>query len=95
MSALHLTVFALGTAGFAALALAMERHQQDLWGRELRPRTTQALRAAGWALLLIALWRAVADQGWTLGLVAYSGHTSAAAGLVFVALLLCNRWRAP
>jgi len=49
------------------------------------------LRAAGWLLLLAALWRAVHGLGWGLGLVAYSGHTSAAAGLVFVALVAWDR----
>ncbi|MFT3719529.1 MAG: DUF3325 domain-containing protein [Pseudorhodoferax sp.] len=90
----HWTLLLLCTAGFGALALAMDRHQQDVFGRELPARAGRALRVLGWALLAAALWRAVAAQGWGLGLVAYSGHTSAAAGLVFAALVLWNRWRA-
>jgi len=93
MTAAHMVVFLLCAAGFAALALAMDRHQQDVLGRALPPRATQLLRGAGWALLLAALWQAVGAKGWALGLVAYSGHASAAAGLVFVALLAWNRWR--
>ncbi|SHF34048.1 Protein of unknown function [Lampropedia hyalina DSM 16112] len=89
----HLLVFMGSLVGFAALALAMGRHQEDLWGRELQPRTSRCLRAAGWASLLAALWLAVAARGWSLGLVAYSGHTSAAAAMVFVFLLLFNRWQ--
>ena len=45
----------------------------------------------GWALLLLALWRTVAAMGWGIGLVAYSGHTSAAAGVVFLALIAWGR----
>lgn len=92
MTATHAMTFLLCLAGFAPLALAMDRHQQDVLGRELQPRATLGLRCAGWALLLAALWQAVGAQGWALGLVAYSGHTSAAAGLVFVALVAWNRW---
>lgn len=87
----HGLTFVLSLLAFAALALAMERHQQDVWGRELASRHTRWLRAAGWLLLLLALWPAVAAQGWGEGLVAYSGHTSAAAGLVFCALLGWSR----
>lgn len=89
----HLLVFLLALAAFAALALAMERHQQDLFGRELRGSATRNLRIAGWLLLFAALLLAVAGQGWNFGLVAYSGHTSAAAGMVFAALLAWNRRR--
>ncbi|RMX08250.1 DUF3325 domain-containing protein [Corticibacter populi] len=88
----HLLVFVNCLAGFACLALAMDRHQSDLFGRELAPKTTRLLRMAGWLWLLAALWLAVARMGWSFGLTAYSGHTSAAAALVFIALLIwCRR----
>lgn len=87
----HLAVFTLSLLGFAALALAMERHQDDLFGRALPRRTTLALRNAGWAALLLALVVAVRTQGWSLGLVTLSGHTSLGAGLVFVALVVRQR----
>lgn len=90
----HFAVFALCLAGFAVLALATDRAQQDLLGRELPATTTRRLRVLGWALLTAALWLAVAALGWGLGLVAYSGHTSAGAALVFVALVAWNRRRA-
>lgn len=87
----HVTIFVLCLAGFAALALATDRAQRTTLGRELPPPTARGLRAVGWVLLLLALWRTVAAMGWGIGLVAYSGHTSAAAGVVFLALIAWGR----
>lgn len=90
----HLLTALLSLGGFAALALAMERHQEDLFGAPLPAARTRLLRAAGWLLLLLALGVAVRSHGWSLGLVAYSGHTSFGAGVVFVALIWADRRRA-
>lgn len=89
----HSLVLLPACAGFACLALAMERHQTSLWGKELSKAATRALRMAGWALLLLCLWLAVARMGWSLGLVAYGGHASIAAALVFIGLLVTSRAR--
>jgi hypothetical protein len=89
----HLTVFLLSTLGFAGLALAMERHQEDLLGHALETTVTRWLRVAGWAVLLLALMLIVKAQGWGVGLVSYSGHTSLGAGLVFGALVVIERMR--
>lgn len=80
------------TLGFAALALAMHRHQHDLLGRALPTGQIRALRLLGTGALLGALWLVVAAQGWSLGLVSYSGHTSLGAGLVILALVAHDRW---
>ncbi|WP_219220655.1 DUF3325 domain-containing protein [Variovorax boronicumulans] len=80
--------------GFAALALAMERHQEELFGHAFAPSLTRRLRVAGWGALLLALCVLVGVQGWGLGLVSFTGHTSLAAGLVFVALLVQGRRKA-
>lgn len=87
----HLFLFVLGVLAFAALALAMERHQDDLFGRALALRTTRLLRIAGWSAMVLMLFAAVRGQGWGLGLVSFSSHTSLAAGLVFCLLLGCGR----
>ena len=87
----HVTIFVLCLAGFAALALATDRAQRTTLGRELPPPTARGLRAVGWVLLLLALWRTVAAMGWGIGLVAYSGHTSGSAGMVFLALIAWGR----
>jgi len=84
----HLASLALCVFGFTALAVAMERHQEDLFGRPMVPATARSLRIAGWATLLLALAVAVRAQGWALGLVSYSGHTSLGAALVFGTLIV-------
>jgi hypothetical protein len=90
----HALVLAASLAGFAALALATERQQDELLGRTLAEPATRVLRIAGWSLLLAALAIAVRGRGWGFGLVAFSGHTSLAAGLVYAAALMLARRRA-
>lgn len=87
----HLPAFLFCLAGFGALALATERQQDELFGRSLGRRAVLQLRCAGWGLLGLALATLVVAQGWGLGLVSYSGHTSGAAGLVFLALVAYQR----
>lgn len=84
---MHLLCFGLCLAGFAALALATPRQQREIIGRSLRPGARYALRAAGVCALLSALGVLVAWQGWSLGLVMFSGHTSLAAGVVYCAII--------
>ncbi len=86
---MDLLAFLLCIGAFGALALAMERHQQAIFGVSLPRSRTRLLRAAGWLGLVLALWILVAHRGWALGLVHYSGQTSLAAGLVYGALI----WR--
>lgn len=86
ITALLVCVFAFG-----ALAAATERHRTVFFAGPVSPALVRALRAAGWAGLLLALWIAVAHQGWALGLVHYSGQTSVAAGLVHAALIVRGR----
>jgi hypothetical protein len=83
----HLPPFLLCLAGFAALAFAMDRQQQDLVGRSLPASATDTLRVAGTGCLLLALGLLVTWQGWGLGLVMFSGHTSLAAGIVHCAII--------
>lgn len=87
----HALVFVLSLAGFVALALATERQQEALFGRALAPRRTRQLRCVGWAALLLALAVAVQAEGWSLGLVTLSGHTSLGAAIVAVVLILRQR----
>ena len=90
----HLVVQLLSLLAFGALALAMDRHQEDIFGRVLAPERVRALRTAGWLAMGAALAWAVREQGWSLGLIAWTGHISAAAGLVFVGLVVMGRRRA-
>lgn len=88
---INISVWVLCVASFAVLALSMPRQQEDLFGAELASRPTRAMRFAGWGGLVVALWLLVASQGWALGLVSYSGHTSVAAGLVYLSLVVVQR----
>ena len=88
----HLLAAILCLAGFAALAAATERQQTALFGRHLQHAATRGLQILGASLLLVALALLITNQGWGLGLVMYSGHTSFAAGCVYCALILHGRW---
>ena len=83
----HMLSILLCTAGFAALACAMERQQDALFGGALHGRTTIGLRITGAIALFAALGLVVVWQGWAIGLVMYSGQTSVAAGTVYCMLL--------
>ncbi|MGG6342009.1 DUF3325 domain-containing protein [Stenotrophomonas lactitubi] len=89
----HALLFVLSLAGFVCLALAMERHQRDLCGHTFARHRSRHWRIAGWALLLLALATAVLAQGVGFGLASLSGHTSIAAGVVVLALMLRARQR--
>lgn len=92
----HLLSILLCLVGFTALAVAMARQQYELFDRALSRQTTYGLRITGICALLYALGVLVSSQGWGLGLVMYSGHTSFAAGIVYWVLLcyLSHRLRA-
>ncbi len=91
----HLFAFVLSLAGFAALASATHRQQRDLFGRALGPARTRMLRVVGSVALLGALGVLVAQFGWGLGLVMFSGHTSLAAGVVVCGLIGYARTQSP
>lgn len=90
----HAATAVVSLIAFVLLALAMDRHQQDLFGRELQPGRSRLLRIGGWAALLASLAIAVDAQGWSLGLVAWCGHISLSAGLVILALVAWERRKA-
>ncbi|SAK45649.1 hypothetical protein AWB79_01018 [Caballeronia hypogeia] len=89
-----LLTLAFCVMAFAFLAFSMDRHQQNVFGRELRAGQSRGFRIAGWCGLVLALRFIVGNQGWALGLVAYSGCTSLAAGLVFGGLIVHERFSA-
>lgn len=86
--------FAAAVLGFAALALALNRHHQQVWRRAPSRQRQNLLRFAGWALLLAALWVCIAHAGWASGLVWWTGLLSGAALLVTLLLSLRSGWLA-
>lgn len=69
-------------AGFAALCLSTDRHHGELLHSKPSPPRRRVLRVAGWLLLVLSVWPAVAASGWAQGLVEWS------AVLMLSALLL-------
>ncbi|MCG6203211.1 DUF3325 family protein [Rhodopseudomonas sp. HC1] len=88
---IHALALAFSLAGFAALALATRRQQNEFLRRSLPRRIVTALRIAGSAALLVALILLVIARGWALGLVMFSGHTTLAAALVYAGLIIFGR----
>lgn len=89
---IHLMTFAICLVGFAALAMTSERQQETYFGG-LSAARTRTCRFIGWTALAVALGATVMQQGWGFGLVNYSGQTSMAAGLVYLALIKAERRR--
>lgn len=56
-------------SGFVALCLSTDRHHGELLHSKPSPRRRLGLRVAGWLLLTLAIWPAVAATGWSQGLV--------------------------
>lgn len=69
-------------AGFVALCLSTDRHHGELLHSKPSPPRRRVLRVAGWLLLVLSVWPAVAASGWAQGLVEWS------AVLMLSALLL-------
>lgn len=69
-----LLALGLSFSAFAALSLAMEKHQQDLHGKAAAaaPRRLQ-WRVLGWILLAAAFAVCVVDHGWGLGPLLWLG----------------------
>ncbi len=91
----HLLTLIFCVVAFAFLVVSVERHQGTLFGRMLNAGQTRGFRIAGWCVLVLALRFIVDDEGWALGLVSYSGCTSLAAGMVFGALIVYERYKSP
>ncbi|OZI31846.1 hypothetical protein CAL29_28705 [Bordetella genomosp. 10] len=90
----HALTALVSLIAFALLALAMDRHQQNLFSRELGAGPSSLLRIGGWGALAASLAIAVHAQGWSLGLVAWCGHIGLGAGLVLLALIAWERFKA-
>lgn len=77
-----LTQLMLALAGFACLALSMERHARQAGLRINHKGHLSWFGISGWALLAITFLMAITDAGWGFGLVLVFGVLSLAALLV-------------
>ena len=75
-------------AGFASLALGMERHYRQVFAAPLGQRRRHVLRGAGWILLGLAVLPCCLGWGIAMGIVLWTGLL--AAGVLLVALVLSN-----
>lgn len=81
-----LLAFLLALAGFAALSLAMHRHQRHVFHRALSHGADVLLRILGVAGLAASFAASVAGAGWSIGPVLWFGWLTAAALMVVLAL---------
>lgn len=88
---MQLLAFALSWIGFLALALSMERHYRQVWGRAPSASARLLLRAAGAGGLGASLAACLADSGWTTGVLLWLGLLPVAS--LTIALLFAYRHR--
>lgn len=89
-----LATFLLALAGFAALALSMQKHHRDVLGRA-SPRSRELLfGSGGWLLLAVSLFSAIAGADLFVGIVLWLGLVTIAALAVAMVLTYGPRNRA-
>jgi len=86
---------ALCFAGFAALALSLDRHHRDALAGRVPAGRVLPMRLAGWALLALSLTAAIAWEGWNFGPVQWIGALTSAALLVVLVLSYRPVWLRP
>ena len=74
-----LVALLLSFSAFATLGVAMERHQEEVLGRTLTRTANQGLRAAGTALLTLALAACMVGQTGSVAAVVWLGLLTFAA----------------
>ena len=82
-------------SGFTALCLSMERHYSDLLAGKPSVQRRRGLKIAGWLLLVIACWLAVATRGWAMGLVEWTAALMGSAVLLVFLMPYKPRWILP
>lgn len=86
---------ALCFAGFAALALSLDRHHRDALAARVPAGRALPMRAAGWALIALSLAAAIAWEGWNFGPVQWIGALTGAGLLVVLVLSYRPVWLRP
>lgn len=81
-----LTALVLSFTGFAAIALSMRRHHQDVLGTPPGRSRKLVLGMAGWLLLGASIWPAIAADGVSVGITFWFGVIALAALIVAMSL---------
>ena len=84
-----LAAHGLALAGFATLALSMQKHHRDLFGKLPSRRRALVLHCMGWALLGLSFAACILHSGWSTGPVLWFGVLTIAA--LITALTLTYR----
>jgi protein-S-isoprenylcysteine O-methyltransferase Ste14 len=79
-------VFTSAYASLAALALAMDRYQAQLWRQRPSSRTKALLQALGMLGLLLSVGACVVELDWSLGIVSWLGVAMVASLVLALAL---------
>jgi len=74
----------LALAGFACLALAMERHHRDVAGHAPAPTRQRLLQVLGYAALAASLMACIAAWGIAQGFVGWCGVLAVGAGAMLL-----------
>ncbi len=85
----------LGFAGFAALALSLDRHHRAVFRAPVPGRRVGGLRAAGWSGLALSFAAAVAAAGWSFGPVQWIGSLTGSALAVVLLIAYRPTWMRP
>ena len=83
---MSIAAFLLAYGGFAALALAMDRHYEDLFSQPITRSRRVLLRWVGWFGLALSLWACASVYGWAYGMTEWIGML-AIAGLMLIWIL--------
>jgi hypothetical protein len=88
---MNLLCLALSFWGFAAISAGMERHSRDIFAVAASPRVRGLRLLAGYALLALALFPAIAAHGLSIGIAVWFGFLALAS--TALALVLSRRPR--
>jgi hypothetical protein len=86
MTVYYLSALLFSLAGFACLAITMEKHCRELTGRLLNTTQRKIMYWLGWCLLAVALSAGVAGWHWSIGPVLLFGSLTAA-GILLVFMM--------
>lgn len=87
-----MTALLWSLAAWCALALAMPRHHEQVFGREGSARAHRGWRCSGAAALLIVLAHAVRAEGWSLGCLTWIGAMAVSGAASVLLLAWKPRW---
>ncbi len=82
---------ALEFCGLTLLALAMERHREQVFGHRFKPVVSMVPATAGWMLLALSMMPPVARHGVSIGLSVWAGELTVVAAAVLLLLTYVPR----